>query len=280
MSGFEPMLDVRELQVVFQQGQRQVVAVDGVSFDLHPGETLSLVGESGCGKTTTARAILGMGPVVGGSIRLDGQELVGCDARRRRMSYRQVQLVFQDPYSSLDPRLPVGQQIADPLLNFRLATRREAQQRAAELLRRVGLSEADAAAYPHAFSGGQRQRIAIARALVVQPRVLICDEAVSALDVTVQARILELLAELREEYQLALLFITHDLAVAYQISDRVAVMQAGRIVEAGRVAQLFVQPREAYTQRLVAAVPRLWGTPACGASGDNHTPRPVADPPV
>jgi peptide/nickel transport system ATP-binding protein len=231
-------------------------AVDGVSFKLNAGESLGLVGESGCGKTTLGRAILGLDPLQDGEIRLGGHHVHGDDrAMRRRM-----QAVFQDPYGSFNPRHRVARLVAEPFHLLDDPPQGEARAAAvAEALTSVGLRPEDARRWPHEFSGGQRQRIAIARALIIRPDLIVLDEAVSALDVSVRARVLDLLADLRRRFGVAYLFITHDLTVVRAITDRVMVMQAGRIVEEGPTASVLDAPRHAYTRALVAAAPRLEG---------------------
>ncbi|MEL6677702.1 MAG: dipeptide ABC transporter ATP-binding protein [Pseudomonadota bacterium] len=228
-------------------------AVDHVSFTLHQGENLGLVGESGCGKSTLARAILGLEPLQGGRIALGGQDV---SPAMRPEARRRISVVFQDPYGSFNPRHSVGRLVAEPfhLLTDRPTDRRD---RVAEALEAVGLEAADATKYIHEFSGGQRQRIAIARALIIRPDVIVLDEAVSALDVSVRARVLDLLAALSESHALSYLFISHDLTVVRAITDRVLVMRAGRIVEEGPTGAVFTSPRHAYTQSLLAAAPRL-----------------------
>jgi oligopeptide/dipeptide ABC transporter ATP-binding protein len=234
-----------------------VHAVDDVSFDIHPGETLALVGESGCGKTTTARAVLRLIEPTSGTVRFDGIDLGGLDARALRAMRRHMQIVFQDPYSSLNPRMTVGDAIREGLTVHGLADGRTADARVAALLTEVGLHPDHATRYPHEFSGGQRQRIGIARALAVEPRLLVCDEPVSALDVSVQAQIINLLRDLQRERGLAYLFIAHDLAVVAHMADRVAVMYLGRIVELAPRAALFAMPRMPYTQALLSAIPQV-----------------------
>ena len=238
----------------FRVGARVLRAVDDVTFHVGPGETLGLVGESGCGKTTVGRMILRLLPVTAGRIVFDGQDVTHVPERRLREFRRAVQVVFQDPYSSLNPRLTVRDIVGEPLRNFG-ATRRAAAARVSELLDTVGLPPAYMDRYPHAFSGGQRQRIGIARALALGPRLLVCDEAVSSLDVSVQAQILNLLADLQRQLGLALLFISHNLAVVRHVSHRVAVMYLGRLVEVAPEAALFEHPRHPYTRALLAAVP-------------------------
>jgi peptide/nickel transport system ATP-binding protein len=232
-----------------------VVAVDGVSFELHEGESLGLVGESGCGKSTLTRAILGLDPVQGGDIRLFGQSIVPSMPRGLRSG---IQVVFQDPYGSFNPRWRVDRLVAEPfhLLDTQPSPS-ERRDRVAEALTAVHLSPDDMEKYPHEFSGGQRQRIAIARALITRPRIILLDEAVSALDVSVRARILDLLAELQDEFGLSYLFVSHDLTVVRAITDRVMVMQAGRFVESGDTETVFGRPQHPYTKALLAAAPRL-----------------------
>ncbi|MGP2491133.1 ABC transporter ATP-binding protein [Mesorhizobium sp. PUT5] len=257
----QPVATLRDLQVrfdlrggLFGTVQRRVHAVEGVSFDIRPNETLALVGESGCGKSTTAKALAGLVPF-SGDIVVGGRNLAGLKGGERKAVRRDVQMVFQDPFASLDPRMKVGDLVAEPLLIHGLASRREREERAAALFERVGLPAESMDRYPHEFSGGQRQRICIARALALQPKLVIADESVSALDVSVQARVLELLRELQEEFGIAYLFISHDMAVVENISDRVAVMYLGQIVEMGTRDQVFSNPRHPYTKRLIEAVP-------------------------
>ena len=238
----------------FGRVNRRVHAVEGVSFAIAPNETLALVGESGCGKSTTAKALAGLVPY-DGSIAVGGRNLVGLDREARKAVRRDVQMIFQDPYASLDPRMRVGDLVAEPLLIHGIGSREERSERVAALFQRVGLSADQMEQYPHEFSGGQRQRICIARALALRPKLIIADESVSALDVSVQARVLELLKELQREFGVAYLFISHDMAVVENISDRVAVMYLGQIVEMGTRDQVFANPRHPYTRRLIEAVP-------------------------
>ena len=238
----------------FGRVNRRVHAVEGVSFAIAPNETLALVGESGCGKSTTAKALAGLVPY-NGSIVVGGRNLVGLDREARKAVRRDVQMIFQDPYASLDPRMRVGDLVAEPLLIHGIGSREERSERVAALFQRVGLSADQMEQYPHEFSGGQRQRICIARALALRPKLIIADESVSALDVSVQARVLELLKELQREFGVAYLFISHDMAVVENISDRVAVMYLGQIVEMGTRDQVFANPRHPYTRRLIEAVP-------------------------
>jgi oligopeptide transport system ATP-binding protein len=256
-----PLLDVRDLVVHFSVGgdlfHRPVTvhAVDGVSFSLRPGETLGLVGESGCGKTTTGRTILRLTPATSGTVRFDGVDLLTLGDEGMRRMRRQMQIVFQDPFASLNPRLSVGDIIGEPLLVHELAGGTARRERVSELLQLVGLGPTAAGRYPHQFSGGQRQRIGIARALAVEPRFVVLDEPVSALDVSIQSQILNLLLDLQTRLGLAYLFIAHDLAVVGQISDHVAVMYLGLIVEHGATAELYRAPFHPYTQSLFSAVP-------------------------
>ncbi|PTE06806.1 ABC transporter ATP-binding protein [Mesorhizobium helmanticense] len=238
----------------FGQVNRRVHAVEGVSFSIAPHETLALVGESGCGKSTTAKALAGLVPYQG-DIVIGGRNLSGLGRDERKAVRRDVQMIFQDPYASLDPRMRVGDLVAEPLLIHGIASKQERRERVATLFERVGLSADQMDLYPHEFSGGQRQRICIARALALRPKLIIADESVSALDVSVQARVLDLLKELQREFGIAYLFISHDMAVVENISDRVAVMYLGQIVEMGTRDQVFSNPRHPYTKRLIEAVP-------------------------
>jgi glutathione transport system ATP-binding protein len=257
-----PVLKVRGLQTrfdlpggIFRRVQRRVYAVEQVSFDLRERETLALVGESGCGKSTTGRSLLRLVDIAGGYIEFGGRDIAQLPADQVRPLRREIQMVFQDPYASLDPRLTVGFSVAEPLYVHGTARGAEAEDRVAWLLRHVGLSPDFAQRYPHEFSGGQRQRIAIARALALQPKIIIADEAVSALDVSIRAQIVNLLLDLQAEFGLSYLFISHDMAVVERISHRVAVMYLGQIVEIGPRRAIFEQPRHPYTRKLMAAVP-------------------------
>ncbi|MER9403998.1 ABC transporter ATP-binding protein [Mesorhizobium caraganae] len=239
---------------IFGQVTRRVHAVEGVSFSIAPNETLALVGESGCGKSTTAKALAGLVPY-SGDIVIGGRNLSGLGHVERKAVRRDVQMIFQDPFASLDPRMRVGDLVAEPLVIHGIASKDERRDRVAALFERVGLSADQMELYPHEFSGGQRQRVCIARALALRPKLIIADESVSALDVSVQARVLDLLKELQREFGVAYLFISHDMAVVENISDRVAVMYLGQIVEMGTRDQVFSNPRHPYTRRLIEAVP-------------------------
>ena len=251
----EPILKVDNLAVRFDLPNGRVHAVEDVSFDLRPGETLSLVGESGCGKSTTGRAIIRLLNPSAGSIVIGGQDVTKAGTRELRTMRRTSQMIFQDPFAALNPRITGGSAIAEPMLAHGLMGRKDAKARVAELLEQVGLSAAMADRHPHEFSGGQRQRISIARALALDPKFIVADEAVSALDVSVKAQVSNLLLDLQEKRGLAYLFISHDMAVVERMSHRVAVMFLGEIVEIGPRAAIFDNPQHAYTQRLISAVP-------------------------
>jgi peptide/nickel transport system ATP-binding protein len=258
-----PLLAVSGLSVHFsarggwlRRGAPAVRAVDEVDFEIYRGQTLGLVGESGCGKTTAGRAILRLVELTAGSVVFDGVDLASLGRRKLRRLRRRFQLVFQDPYASLNPRMRVEALVTEPMAVHGIGgDRAERRERATRLLREVGLVEDHLDRYPHEFSGGQRQRIAIARALAPDPDLLICDECVSALDVSVQAQVLNLLKDLQEERGLTYLFISHDLSVVQFMADMIAVMRGGRIVEFGAAERIYSAPREAYTRQLIAAVP-------------------------
>jgi len=258
----EPLLEVTDLvkhypvrRGLLRREVDQVRAVDGVGFTLRQGETLGLVGESGCGKSTLCRAALQLIEPSSGSVRFEGREIAGLSRREMRPLRREMQIVFQDPYASLNPRKRVGQIVGDPLRLHGAASGGEARRRVLELLERVGLSAEHYDRYPHEFSGGQRQRIGIARALALRPKLIVADEPVSALDVSIRAQILDLLAELQEDFGLTYLFVAHDIGVVRHVSDRIAVMNAGRIVEEGPADQVCEQPSDPFTRKLLAAVP-------------------------
>ncbi|GIK76074.1 MAG: ABC transporter ATP-binding protein [Chloroflexota bacterium] len=240
---------------VFQRVSAWVKAVDDVSFTVKEGETFGLVGESGCGKTTVSRSILRLIPANGGSVFFDGQDVFNLRSNELKALRRNMQIVFQDPYSSLDPRMPVGDIIAESLLIHGMKDRRQRNAIVQEMLAKVGLNPYHAHRYPHEFSGGQRQRIGIARALALNPRFIVCDEPVSALDVSIQSQILNLLKDLQREYGFSYLFVAHDLSVVEHISDRVGVMYLGKLVETATREQLFGEPLHPYTRALMSAIP-------------------------
>ncbi len=261
----KPLLVVDNLQMHFpiykgallRREVARVRAVDGVSFEVMPGETLGLVGESGCGKSTTGRALLQLHRPTAGTVTFDGTELTALKTDKALFPFRRhMQMIFQDPYACLNPRMTVGDIIAEPLVTHRLcATKAEKQGRVQELMVKCGLNPQYVRRYPHEFSGGQRQRIGIARALATNPRFIVCDEPISALDVSIQAQIMNLLQDLQKDMGLTYLFIAHDLAAVRHISDRIAVMYLGKIVEIADFASLYADPRHPYTQALISAVP-------------------------
>ncbi len=255
MTEERPMLEVDRLEVHFDAARGLVRAVDGVSFSIAAGETLGLVGESGCGKSTVARAIVGLVPVTRGSVRFKGAELAGLSRAGYRPYRRHLQMVFQDPYASLNPRMTVASIIGEPMMIHKLVERNLIEERVCELMGLVGLDASMRRRYPHEFSGGQRQRIGLARALALQPAAILLDEPVSALDVSVQAQVLNLLEDLKQRLGLTYLFIAHHLAVVRHVSDRVAVMYLGRIVEVAKRDDLYGQPLHPYTHALLSAIP-------------------------
>lgn len=257
-----PLLRVKDLTIrydlrggIFGGVQKRVHAVEGIDFEMFPGETLALVGESGCGKSTTARAVAGLADTQGGTIEFQGRELASLKGSHGKQLRRDIQVVFQDPYAALDPRRSIEDTLLEPLKVHGICHGADARRRVAELLNRVGLPASHAQRYPHQFSGGQRQRICIARALALSPKLVVADESVSALDVSIQAQIVNLLQDLQRDLGVAFLFISHDLAVVERVSHRVAVMHQGRIVEIGSRRQIFETPHHAYTRKLLDAVP-------------------------
>ncbi|PWM32712.1 MAG: ABC transporter ATP-binding protein [Verrucomicrobia bacterium] len=263
--GSPALLDVRNLRVsyplkrgIFGRGEKLFNAVDGVSFKMRRGEILGLVGESGSGKTTTGRAIVRLAPISGGEIFYGGAEISKLPNSKFAPYRKKIQMIFQDPFNSLNPRMSVFEIISEPLdIHFPKMTKAQKRDRAAELLEIVGLESGHMARFPHEFSGGQRQRIGIARALAVEPELVICDEPVSALDVSVQAQIINLLQQLRRRFNLTLLFIAHDIAVVEYLSDRIMVMTDGKIVEQGPARDVCERPQNPYTKKLIAAVPKF-----------------------
>ncbi|HEY2146925.1 MAG TPA: oligopeptide/dipeptide ABC transporter ATP-binding protein [Pirellulales bacterium] len=263
MESQPPLLDVRDLAVHFpfsrgpfyRREHGAIRAVDGVSFTIGEGETFGLVGESGCGKSTTARAILNLVPITAGEVLWKGEQIGGLPDRAMRPYRRQIQMIFQDPFASLNPRMTVGRIVAEPMKIFGLHEPSRRKVEVIRLLDVVGLNPRFLNRYPHEFSGGQRQRIGIARALAVNPKLIVCDEPISALDVSIQAQVINLLMDLQRQLGLAYLFIAHDLSVVRHISNRIGVMYLGRIVELADAATLYRQPRHPYTQALLSAVP-------------------------
>jgi oligopeptide/dipeptide ABC transporter ATP-binding protein len=261
-----------------RRGPAVLTALDNVSIRVGPGETLGVVGESGSGKSTLARCIVRLYDPDEGSMVFDGHDVVAAGGAELRALRRAIQMIYQDPYSSLNPRLRVGAAVAEPALVHGLIEKGEEERHAAELLERVGIRREAVGRYPHEFSGGQRQRIAIARSLAVEPRLLIADEAVSALDVSIQAQLLALLEEIRRELGLTMIFISHQLSVVSRLADRVAIMYLGRVVETGATADVFANPRHPYTRMLLEAHPRLDGTRVREPRVQSETPSPYAIP--
>ena len=249
------VLEIEDVHVTFGSRGRVLRAVDGVSLRIARGQTLGLVGESGSGKSTLGRAVLRLVPMRSGRVTLDGRDITALRGRKLRAARRQMQMVFQDPYSSLDPSSVIGDSIAEPLREHEGLSRRDAQRRVAELLDVVGLPASHADRYPHEFSGGQRQRVAIARAVALNPSLIVCDEAVSALDVSTQNQVINLLEDLRGRFGLSYLFIAHDLAVVRHIAHEVAVMYLGHVVETGPTDRVYDSPAHPYTQALLSAIP-------------------------
>ncbi|RDI41367.1 ABC transporter ATP-binding protein [Falsibacillus pallidus] len=257
-----PLIEVRNLKKYFpikkgiiSRTVGHVKAVDGLDFSIFPGETLALVGESGCGKSTTGQAIVQLDPQTEGSVLFEGTDLSGLSHSEMRKMRTQMQIIFQDPYSSLNPRKRIGDLLAEPLIAHKLADKKEAYKKADEMLEIVGLTKFYRSRYPHEFSGGQRQRIGIARALILNPKLIVCDEPVSALDVSIQAQVLNLLKDLQKEFQLTYLFIAHGLGAVKYISDRIAVMYLGKIVEIAKTEDIFKNPKHPYTKVLLSAYP-------------------------
>ncbi|NLI39939.1 MAG: ATP-binding cassette domain-containing protein [Caldisericales bacterium] len=262
MDSLKPLLEVKGLKKHFPitggllgKTVGHVKAVDGVTFNIMDGETLSLVGESGSGKTTTGKAILRLNKPTSGSVSFENEDILAMKGEKMRRMRRKMQIIFQDPYGSLNPRLPVGEIIGEPLVVHNLASRKEREEQVMEIMETVGLRPEYLHRYPHEFSGGQRQRIGIARALILQPKFIVCDEPVSALDVSIQSQVINLLQELQSKFKLTYLFVAHDMAVVRHMSDRIAVMYLGKIVELAPGEELFKHPLHPYTKALLEAVP-------------------------
>ena len=258
------LLKVNDLKVhfpirggFFQRVVDHVRATDGVSFEIQPGETYGLVGESGCGKTTTGRAVIGLNQVTSGEILFEGKDLAKLRGKEKRLHTRDIQMIFQDPYSSLNVRKRVLDIVAEPLRNFERLSPDEERKRVQALIERVGLNPDSIYRYPHQFSGGQRQRIGIARALTLNPKLIIADEPVSALDVSVQAQVLNFMQDIQKEFNLSYLFISHDLGVIQHLCDRIGIMYRGRLVEEGLADEIYSNPKHLYTKRLISAIPEM-----------------------
>jgi len=286
MAGDKAVLTVEDLQLHFSQGggvfqrrRAKLRAVDGVSFNLYQGETLGLVGESGCGKSSLAKALLNLHKPTAGSVIYADTDIAGLSDREMRQYRRALQMIFQDPFESLNSRHTVEVILEEPLVIHKIGNRESRRQRVADLLAMVGLPPSAASKYPHEFSGGQRQRIGIARAIALEPEILICDEAVSALDVSVQAQILNLLLAIQQKLKLSIIFISHDLAVVRHMSDRIAVMYLGQIVEIADAESIYSSPRHPYTQGLLASIPRLGEASPIDAQISGDLPSPIAPPP-
>ena len=258
MAEREKLIELKDLQITFGSGKKKFVAVDHVNFDIYKGETFSLVGESGSGKTTIGRAICRINPTSGGDIFFKGQKINGKISKELDHEViRKVQMIFQDPFSSLDPRQTVQDIIKEPMKLLGTMSESDLKDRTSELMKTAGIEKRLRMCYPHELDGGRRQRVRIARALALNPKFIVCDEPVSALDVTIQKQIMELMVQLQEELQLSILFISHDLNVIYQMCDRVLVMKEGRIVENAETEELFAHPQNDYTKELLAASPEL-----------------------
>ncbi|MEW6698536.1 MAG: ABC transporter ATP-binding protein [Bacillota bacterium] len=256
MAANDVLIEVNNLKKHFAVGSNQILkAVNGVTFTIHRGETLGVVGESGCGKTTLGRTVVRLYRPTSGKVKLAGLDVHNCKGFEQQQLFRRMQMIFQDPYASLNPRMTVGEIIGEPMDIHKLAAGKARQERIFELLRLVGLNPGHASRFPHEFSGGQRQRIGIARALAVEPEFIVCDEPISALDVSIQAQVINLLEELQECLDLTYLFIAHDLFMVKHISTRIAVMYLGRVVELAESDELYASPNHPYTQALLSAVP-------------------------